>query len=242
MRAVELTVVKTDGAARAGRLRTPHGEVETPAFMPVATLGTVKSLSPDDLRAAGARIVLANTYHLFLRPGHDVVQELGGLHRFMAWNGPILTDSGGFQVWSLAKLRKIGEDGVEFRSHVDGSLRFLSPEICVAIQHALGVDILHPLDECLAYPATVETTERSLALTLRWLRRSVAAHGHGAGALFGIVQGGVIPELRRRAVEEVCALDLDGHAIGGLAVGEPKDLMYATTELCAGLWPADRPR
>ena len=194
MRAVELTVVKTDGAARAGRLRTPHGEVETPAFMPVATLGTVKSLSPDDLRAAGAQIVLANTYHLFLRPGHDVVQELGGLHRFMAWNGPILTDSGGFQVWSLAKLRKIGEDGVEFRSHVDGSLRFLSPEICVAIQHALGVDILHPLDECLAYPATVEATERSLALTLGWLRRSVAAHGHGAGALFGIVQGGAIPD------------------------------------------------
>jgi queuine tRNA-ribosyltransferase len=194
------------------------------------------------LRAAGAQIVLANTYHLFLRPGHDVVQELGGLHRFMAWNGPILTDSGGFQVWSLAKLRKIGEDGVEFRSHVDGSLRFLSPEICVTVQHALGVDILHPLDECLAYPATVEATERSLALTLRWLRRSVAAHGHGAGALFGIIQGGAIPELRRRAVEEVCALDLDGHAIGGLAVGEPKDVMYATTELCAGLLPADRPR
>jgi queuine tRNA-ribosyltransferase len=242
MRAVELTVVKTDGAARAGRLRTPHGEVETPAFMPVATQGTVKSLSPDDLRAAGAQIILANTYHLFLRPGHDVVRELGGLHRFMAWNGPILTDSGGFQVWSLAKLRKIGEDGVEFRSHVDGSLRFLSPEICVAIQHALGVDILHPLDECLAYPATVEATERSLALTLRWLRRSVAAHGRGAGALFGIIQGGAIPELRRRAVEEVCALDLDGHAIGGLAVGEPKDVMYATTELCAGLLPADRPR
>ena len=145
-------------------------------------------------------------------------------------------------MWSLAKLRKIGEDGVEFRSHVDGSLRFLSPEICVAIQHALGVDILHPLDECLAYPATVEATERSLALTLRWLRRSVAAHGHGAGALFGIVQGGAIPELRRRAVEEVCALDLDGHAIGGSRSGSRRTLMYATTELCTGLLPADRPR
>ena len=243
MRAVELTVVRTDGAARAGRLRTPHGEIETPAFMPVATQGTVKSLSPDDLRAAGAQIVLANTYHLFLRPGHDVVRELGGLHRFMAWNGPILTDSGGFQVWSLAKLRKIGEDGVEFRSHVDGSLRFLSPEICVAIQHALGVDILHPLDECLAYPATAEATERSLALTLRWLRRSVEAHGAGGGRALRHRPGRGLSRAAGGARSRRCApLDLDGHAIGGLAVGEPKDMMYATTELCAGLLPADRPR
>src|SRR5262245_2467588 len=242
MRAVALTIVGTDGAARAGRLRTPHGEVETPAFMPVATQGSVKSLGPRDLRSAGARIVLSNTYHLFLRPGHEVVRELGGLHRFMGWSGPILTDSGGFQVWSLAKLRKIGEEGVEFRSHVDGSLRFLSPEVCVDVQHALGVDILHPLDECLAYPATPDAAERSLALTLRWLRRSVEAHGRGPGALFGIVQGGIFPDLRRRAVEEVAGFDLDGHAIGGLAVGEPKETMYATTELCAGLLPTDRPR
>ncbi len=244
MRAVEFELIKTDGDARAGRMRTAHGEIETPTFMPVATQGTVKSLGPGDLRAAGAQIVLANTYHLFLRPGHDVVRALGGLHRFMGWEGPILTDSGGFQVWSLAKLRKIGEDGVEFRSHVDGSLRFLSPEICVDIQHALGVDILHPLDECLAYPATPDTAERSLALTLRWLRRSVEAHGKagGRGALFGIVQGGVHPDLRLRAVEEVSALGLDGHSIGGLAVGEPKDVMYATTALCASRLPADRPR
>ncbi|MDP2703150.1 MAG: tRNA guanosine(34) transglycosylase Tgt, partial [Candidatus Rokubacteria bacterium] len=146
-------LLKQDGAARAGRLATPHGAVETPAFMPVATQGTVKSLSPADLRAAGAQIVLANTYHLFLRPGHELVREMGGLHRFMAWDGPILTDSGGFQVFSLSKLRRLGEEGVEFRSHIDGSLRLLTPEICVEIQHALGVDILHPLDECLPHPA-----------------------------------------------------------------------------------------
>jgi len=244
MRRVALEVVKTEGSARAGRLRTAHGEISTPAFMPVATQGSVKSLSPGDLVGAGAQIVLANTYHLFLRPGHDAVRELGGLHRFMGWPGPILTDSGGFQVWSLAKLRKIGEDGVEFRSHVDGSLRVLSPETCVEVQHALGADIIHPLDECLAHPATVEATERSLDLTLRWLRRTCAAHrsGGGPGALFGIVQGGAYADLRRRAVERVCALDLDGYSIGGLAVGESKELMYDTTALCGELLPFDRPR
>ena len=244
MRAVRFELLKADGAARAGRLGTPHGEIETPTFMPVATQGSVKSLDPDDLRAAGAQIVLANTYHLFLRPGHETVRELGGLHRFMAWDGPILTDSGGFQVYSLAKLRTLSEEGVEFRSHVDGSARALTPESVVEIQHALGVDVLHPLDECLALPATEADTERSLALTSRWLRRSLAAHRRaaGPGALFGIVQGGVYPALRRRAVEDVAALDLDGHSIGGLAVGEPKDVMYAMVELCAGLLPADRPR
>ncbi|HET8578537.1 MAG TPA: tRNA guanosine(34) transglycosylase Tgt [Methylomirabilota bacterium] len=237
-------LLKTDGTARLGRLRTGHGPVDTPAFMPVATQGTVKSLTPDDLRAAGAQIVLANTYHLFLRPGHALIRELGGLHRFMGWDGPILTDSGGFQVFSLAKLRKVGEDGVEFRSHVDGSLRTLSPESCIEIQHALGVDILHPLDECLAHPATPAETERSLALTLRWLKRSVAAHRalNRDAALFGIVQGGVYEDLRRRAVDETCALDLDGYAIGGLAVGEPKPVMYAIAEQVAGRLPAGRPR
>ena len=192
--------------------------------MPVATQGTVKSLTPADFLAAGAQIVLSNTYHLLLRPGHELVRELGGLHRFMGWDGPILTDSGGFQVWSLSDLRRIGEEGVEFRSHVDGSLRTLTPESVVAVQHALGVDVLHPLDECLDHPATAAETERSLALTLRWLHRAVAAHrAAGApGALFGIVQGGTSPALRVRAVEETCALDLPGYAIGGLAVGEPK--------------------
>ena len=237
-------LVKTDGGARLGRMSTAHGAVDTPAFMPVATQGTVKSLTPGDLRAAGAQIVLANTYHLLLRPGHELVRELGGLHRFMGWDGPILTDSGGFQVFSLSKLRRIGEEGVEFRSHVDGSLRTLSPESCIVVQHALGVDVLHPLDECLAQPATVEETERSLALTLRWLDRAVAAHrAAGApGALFGIVQGGAHEALRRRAVAAVGALDLPGHAIGGLAVGEPKPVMYDITELVAGLLPPDRPR
>ncbi len=235
---------RTDGAARLGRILTGHGAVDTPAFMPVATQGSVKSLAPSDLVAAGAQIVLANTYHLLLRPGHELVRELGGLHRFMGWDGPILTDSGGFQVFSLSKLRRIGEEGVEFRSHVDGSLRTLSPESCIAVQHALGVDVLHPLDECLAQPATVEETERSLALTLRWLDRAVAAHrAAGApGALFGIVQGGAHEGLRRRAVAAVGALDLPGHAIGGLAVGEPKPVMYDITELVAGLLPPDRPR
>jgi len=241
---VSFELLKTDGAARMGRLTTPHGAVETPAFMPVATQGTVKGLSPADLRTAGARIVLANTYHLFLRPGHEVVSEMGGLHRFMAWDGPILTDSGGFQVFSLSKLRRLGEEGVEFRSHIDGSLRLLTPEICVEIQHALGVDILHPLDECLPHPVPLADTERSLALTLRWLGRSVAAHaaaGDGR-ALFGIVQGGGFETLRRRAVEATCAYDLPGYAIGGLAVGEAKSLLYDIVELVAGLLPAGRPR
>jgi queuine tRNA-ribosyltransferase len=237
-------LLKSDGGARLGRMTTGHGEIDTPAFMPVATQGTVKSLTPSDLRAAGARILLANTYHLFLRPGHGVVRALGGLHRFMGWDGAILTDSGGFQVWSLAQFRKIGEGGVEFRSHVDGSLRMLSPETCIEIQHALGADIIHPLDECLAHPATPATTEDSLALTQRWLVRCLEAHraAGSEGAFFGILQGGVYESLRRRAVEHACALELDGYAIGGLAVGEPKPLMYAITELTAGLLPQDRPR
>ena len=237
-------LLASDGGARLGRMLTGHGAVDTPNFMPVATQGSVKSLTPGDLRAAGAQIVLANTYHLTLRPGHELIRDLGGLHRFMGWDGPILTDSGGFQVWSLSKLRRIGEDGVEFRSHVDGSRRVLTPESCVAIQHALGVDVLHPLDECLAHPATEAETERSLALTLRWLARAVAAHrAAGApGALFGIVQGGTSQLLRRRAVESVAAFELPGHSIGGLAVGEPKPRMYDITERVAGLLPADRPR
>src|SRR5262245_49720337 len=237
-------LLKTDGAARLGRIRTKHGEIETPAFMPVATQGTVKGLTPSDLRAAGAQIVLANTYHLFLRPGHDVIQELGGLHQFMRWDGPILTDSGGFQVWSLSRLRKITEHGVEFRSHVDGLLRSLSPERCIEIQHALGTDVIHPLDECLAYPATTLQTERSLGLTLRWLRRSAEAHRsvNSEAALFGIVQGGTYASLRRQAVEETCGLGFAGYSIGGLAVGEPKPVMYEMTELCAGLLPRDQPR
>ncbi len=237
-------LLATDGAARRGRLTTPHGVVETPAFMPVGTRGAVKSLSPDDLRAAGAQIVLSNTYHLLVRPGPDLVRELGGLHRFMGWDGPILTDSGGYQVFSLARLRKLTEEGVEFRSPSDGATHFLSPERVVEIQRALGVDIMHPLDECLAYPASREDTARSLALTLRWAARArAAARAAGPGpALFGIVQGGFHDDLRARAVAETVALGFDGYALGGLAVGEPKPLMRDLTEAVAGALPADRPR
>jgi len=237
-------LLATDGAARRGRLTTGHGVVDTPVFMPVGTRAAVKSLSPDDLRDAGSQIVLANTYHLLLRPGHELIQELGGLHRFMAWDRAILTDSGGFQVWSLSKLRKVSEEGVEFRSPIDGAMHFLSPELSVAIQHALGADIVHPLDECLAYPATREATERSLELTLRWAQRSRAEHRRGpaAQALFGIVQGGSHADLRIRAAHETVALGFDGYAIGGMAVGEPKPAMYDLTERVAEILPADRPR
>jgi queuine tRNA-ribosyltransferase len=240
--AVSFQVTARDGRARQGRLVTRHGVVDTPVFMPVGTLGAVKSLGPADLRAAGARIVLANTYHLFLRPGHDLIRDLGGLHRFMAWDRAILSDSGGFQVFSLAGMRKISEAGVEFRSHLDGALRLLTPELVVEIQQALGVDIMHPLDECLAYPASREAAERSLALTLRWARRALAARDGGGPALFGIVQGGTDPGLRTRAVEETVALGFDGYAVGGLAVGEPKDMMYDLTELVAGRLPSHQPR
>ena len=238
-------LLATDGAARRGRLTTPHGVVETPVFMPVGTRGTVKSLTPDDVQGSGAQIVLANTYHLFLRPGPALIRELGGLHRFMGWDGPILTDSGGFQVFSLSKLRRISEDGVRFRSPIDGAEHALSPEDVIAVQQALGSDIMMPLDECLAYPATRETAEASLALTLRWARRSQAARRAGAPsaqALFGIVQGGSFVDLRRRAVDETVALGFDGYAIGGLAVGEPKALLYDLSAVVTEALPEDRAR
>ena len=237
-------VLATDGAARRGRLTTAHGVIDTPVFMPVGTQATVKTLTPDDLEGAGAQIVLGNTYHLLLRPGPDVVRDLGGLHRFMGWRGSILTDSGGFQVFSLAKIRKISDDGVEFRAPLDGSTRFLSPESVVDIQRALGADITMPLDECLAYPATHEATERSLTLTLRWAERARAAHGVSADgqALFGIVQGGAYADLRDEAVERTVALGFDGYAIGGMATGEPKPTMLELTARVAGALPAERPR
>ncbi len=242
---MKLELAAADGAARAGRLTTAHGVVETPIFMPVGTHASVKALGPDDLSAAGAQIVLANTYHLFLRPGHGLVRELGGLHRFMGWDRPILTDSGGFQVFSLSKLRKITEAGVEFRSPVDGSAHFLSPEISVEVQQALGADIIHVLDECMAYPVSRVDAERSLELTLRWAARSKAAHSGPAAegqALFGIVQGGTDADLRTRATRATVELGFDGYAIGGLAVGEPKPVMYDLTELVASLLPVDQPR
>jgi queuine tRNA-ribosyltransferase len=239
-------LLATDGAARRGRLTTPHAIIDTPVFMPVGTLASVKSLTPADLESAGASIVLGNTYHLMLRPGHELIREMGGLHRFMSWKRALLTDSGGFQVFSLAKLRTITEEGVRFRSPVNGDLHLLSPEGAIEIQHALGADIIHPLDECLAYPAARDATARSLDLTLRWARRSLQAHqareGSARQALFGIVQGGSYADLRARAVDETVALGFDGYAIGGMAVGEPKPEMLAMTETVAAQLPSDRPR
>ena len=211
------------GPARAGLISTAHGQVPTPAFMPVCTRGTVKAVAPEALRSLGSRMVLANTFHLMLRPGEEVVARLGGLHRFMGLEGPLLTDSGGFQVFSLASLRRLTEEGVDFRSPYDGARAFLSPERAVAVQRALGVDIMMCLDECTAYPATRAEAEKSLSLTLRWAQRSKAAWlaGGSAQALFGIVQGGFYPDLRRLSARETAALDLPGQAVGGLALGEP---------------------
>jgi queuine tRNA-ribosyltransferase len=229
--------------ARLGRLHTPHGTVETPAFMPVGTQATVKGVSPEELVGTGTQIVLANTYHLFLRPGSALVREAGGLHAFMNWDRPILTDSGGFQVFSLGSLRKISEEGVSFRSHIDGSPRFLSPEKAVEVQNDLGADIIMAFDECVAYPAERAYAKDSLERTTRWAARCKAAHRDvGRQALFGIVQGGMHADLRRQSVEELVPLDFPGYAIGGLSVGEPPALMYEVLGATAPLLPADKPR
>lgn len=238
---MKFELLGTDDNARRGRLHTGRGVIDTPVFMPVGTQGTVKAVSPEELEEMEARIILSNTYHLYLRPGHGVVRELGGLHRFMNWNGPILTDSGGFQVFSLSEFRKIRDNGVEFRSHLDGSLHFLTPELAVEIQQALGSDIMMVLDECTPYPADESYATRSLELTSDWARRSKEARSTDQ-ALFGIVQGGMYPELRRRSARELIKTGFDGYAIGGLSVGEPKELMYEMVALTAPLLPADRPR
>jgi queuine tRNA-ribosyltransferase len=228
--------------ARAGRFVTVHGAVETPIFMPVGTAGSVKTMTPADLTGLGAQIILANTYHLFLRPGHERIRALGGLHRFMAWDGPILTDSGGYQVFSLAERRKIDADGVTFRSHLDGSEQRLTPASAVAVQEALGSDILMCLDECPPSGTTPAEIARSLELTHAWAARCKEAHGDHPGALFGIVQGGVYEELRQASVAALTAIGFPGYAIGGLSVGEPPAVMYRVAgETCVVL-PADRPR
>ncbi|MBQ6662977.1 MAG: tRNA guanosine(34) transglycosylase Tgt [Firmicutes bacterium] len=243
--AVSYTLLKRDGrsGARLGVLHTPHGDVETPVFMPVGTQGTVKSLTPEMVRETGAKILLGNTYHLFLRPGHEIVREAGGLHRFMNWDGAILTDSGGFQVFSLGKMRKITEEGVTFRSHIDGSLKVLTPEIAVGIQNALGSDIMMAFDECAPYPASREYIKDSLERTTRWLIRCKKAH-HDVErqSLFGIMQGGVYKDLRKQSAEEIVDLDLPGYAIGGLSVGEPKELMLDVLDDCVERLPADKAR
>jgi queuine tRNA-ribosyltransferase len=231
----------TDGNARSGVLSTAHGEVATPAFMPVGTAGTIKGVTPEELRECGAAIVLSNTYHLYLRPGHDVVRDLGGLHRFMNWDGPILTDSGGYQVFSMADLRRVDDDGVEFRSHLDGSLHRLTPETSMEIQAALGSDIAMTLDECPALPAPPDAVRTAVERTTRWAKRSRDSY-RGPGSVFGIVQGGTDPELRRRSAGELLDLDFPGYAIGGLSVGESPDAMIETAALTAELLPADRPR
>ncbi|MFO7156829.1 MAG: tRNA guanosine(34) transglycosylase Tgt [Pseudomonadota bacterium] len=229
--------------ARRGRLTLPHGTVETPVFMPVGTAATVKAIAPDDLERIGAQIVLGNTYHLFLRPGHERIRALGGLHRFMAWERPILTDSGGFQVYSLASARKIDEDGVTFRSHIDGSLRRLTPEISIEVQQALGSDIIMAFDECPPAQSSRAYHEESLERTTRWALRSKEAwNSEGGSYLFGIVQGGLFADLRRRHAEELAALDLPGYALGGYSVGEPIPAMYESISISAPLLPEEKPR
>ena len=243
--AVSFELIKKDGKTRArrGRLLTPHGVVETPVFMPVGTAGTVKALKPEDVADLGASIILANTYHLYLRPGHEVIKRAGGLHSFMHWDGPILTDSGGFQVFSLASLGKISEEGMEFASHIDGSKHMLSPEKSVEIQSALGSDIMMAFDECVPYPADHSYVESSVYRTTRWLERCKATHKDTERqSLFGIMQGGMYPDLRQLSAAQITELDLPGYAIGGLSVGEPKELMYEILDGCTDLLPENKPR
>jgi queuine tRNA-ribosyltransferase len=238
-----IRIAKDPGCgARLGKIGTPHGEVRTPAFMPVGTQGAVKALTPEQIRGLGADIILGNTYHLYLRPGHRLIAALGGLHRFMNWPGPILTDSGGFQIYSLGALRRMADEGATFQSHIDGSKHFLSPEAAVEIQEALGSDIMMCLDECIAYPATRKEVERALARTARWAERCKKSRKNREQALFGIIQGGVYPDLRWRGAEEMTAIGFDGYAIGGLSVGEPKELMLENLAATAPLLPEDRPR
>jgi queuine tRNA-ribosyltransferase len=232
----------TDGRARAGTLHTQHGSIETPMFMPVGTAATVKSVSPEEVKGLGARIILSNAYHLYLRPGHKLVEEMGGLHKFMNWDGAILTDSGGFQVMSLSELRKITPDGVEFASHIDGSRHFLSPEKSMEIQKALGSDIVMAFDECVKHPATKEEVKRSLDLTTAWEKRSRAYELKPHQGLFGILQGGMYPDLRREHYERMQAIDFEGWAIGGLSVGEPPALMYELLDSTVPLLPENKVR
>lgn len=228
--------------ARAGRLLTPHGEIQTPIFMPVGTNASVKAMRPENLKDAGAQIILANTYHLYLRPGHRLVEKMGGLHRFMAWDRPILTDSGGFQVYSLTELRKITEEGVKFRSHIDGSMHLLTPELSIKVQESLGADVIMCFDECPPAAAERDYVERSLAMTTRWARRCKDAHTRQDQHLFGIVQGGRFSELRQRSLQELQEIGFDGYALGGLSVGEEKPVMHEVMDACSEQLPPDHPR
>lgn len=229
--------------ARLGRVHTPHGTFDTPMFMPVGTLATVKTMSPEELKEMGAGIILSNTYHLWLRPGEDIVEEAGGLHQFMNWDQGILTDSGGFQVFSLSDLREIDEEGVHFRNHLNGEKLFLTPEKSIHIQNALGSDIMMAFDECPPYPAERDYLKSSLERTSRWAERCLAANKRPSEqAIFGIVQGGVYEDLRKQSAAELTSLDFPGYAVGGLSVGEPKDLMYEALEFTTPLLPTNKPR
>jgi queuine tRNA-ribosyltransferase len=234
--------IGADGLARRARLQFPRGTVETPAFMPVGTYGTVKGMLPRDIQATGAQIILGNTFHLWLRPGTAIIQSHGDLHEFMGWEGPILTDSGGFQVFSLGAVRKISEQGVAFQSPVDGAKVFLDPETSMQIQRELGSDIVMIFDECTPYPATEGEARQSMELSLRWAARSKSAHGDSRKALFGIVQGGMYPALRRESLAGLEAIGFDGYAIGGLSVGEPKEEMLNVLECLSPVMPQDKPR
>ncbi|OXM15381.1 tRNA guanosine(34) transglycosylase Tgt [Paenibacillus herberti] len=239
----ELIKVCKQSGARLGRVHTPHGVIETPAFMPVGTQATVKTMSPEELKGMDAHIILSNTYHLWLRPGHELIQKAGGLHKFMNWDRPILTDSGGFQVFSLSNMRKIKEEGVEFRSHLNGDRLFLSPEKAMEIQNALGSDIMMAFDECPPYPAEYEYIKNSLERTTRWAERCLKAHARPEDqGLFAIVQGGMHADLRRQSAADLTSLDFPGYAIGGLSVGEPKHLMYEVLEETVPLLPDNKPR
>lgn len=236
------TLLTTDGHARRGRLKLHHGEVETPIFMPVGTVGCVKSLTPEDLEALGAQIILGNTYHLYLRPGMEVMAHFGGLHRFMGWNKPILTDSGGFQIFSLGNLNKLSEDGAHFQSHLDGSKLTLTPELAVQIQETIGSDIHMVLDECTPYPATHQVARESMERSMRWARRCRSAKKRPELCQFGIVQGGVYPDLRQQSAKSLVEIGFEGYAIGGLSVGETKSEMVETIEACTEVLPPARPR
>lgn len=244
MSAIEFSILKKDGSSRArlGSLTTPHGNISTPIFMPVGTQATVKAMTPEELQEIKTQIILGNTYHLYIRPGHELIKRLGGLHRFMNWHGPILTDSGGFQVFSLGDLRRIKEEGVTFQSHLDGSYHFISPEISIAIQEALGADIIMCFDDCPPYPAEEGHVLRSMEMTTRWARRCKEAKKRDDQALFGIIQGGMYRHLRERSACDLCDIGFDGYALGGLSVGEENEIMYEVMESCSSFLPEDRPR
>lgn len=243
--AVTYEPIKTckQSGARLGRVHTPHGVIETPAFMPVGTQATVKTMSPEELKTMDAQIILSNTYHLFIRPGHEIVKAAGGLHKFMNWDRPILTDSGGFQVFSLSNMRKITEEGVTFKSHLNGDKLFLSPEVAMEIQNALGSDIMMAFDECPPFPAEYDYVKKSLERTTRWAERCLKSHGRPEDqGLFAIIQGGMHEDLRRMSAEQLTSMDFPGYAIGGLSVGEPKHLMYEVLDYTTPLMPANKPR